>query len=93
MKKPFISKKIFKQRAGKCALCPEHDYDLLDVHRWGLPGSKGGKYQNNNCICLCTKCHRLLHKGKITIHGIYLSTMGKVIHFTNEDDEEGFLPI
>jgi len=90
MKEPFISKKIFKQRAGQCAICQEEDLDLLDVHRWGVPGSEGGKYEIGNCICLCTKCHRLVHKEKITIHGIYFSTMGKVVHFTDETGEEHF---
>ena len=93
MKIPFGSKKIFKQRAKQCAICSEDDYDLLDVHRWGIPGSEGGKYENGNCLCLCTRCHRLLHKGKIVVHGIYASTMGKVVHFTDEKGEERFEPI
>ena len=93
MKEPFISKKVFKQRAKKCALCPEDNYDLLDVHRWAVPGSEGGKYEHSNCICLCTSCHRLLHKDKIIIHGIYASTMGRVVHFTDANGDEGFEPI
>lgn len=90
MKEVFGSKKLFKQRAKKCALCPEDEYSLLDVHRWGTPGSEGGKYEIGNCICLCTSCHRLLHAGKITINGIYFSTMGKVVHFTDKEGEEHF---
>ena len=90
MKKVFSSKKLFKQRAGHCAICHEDDYDLLDVHRWGIPGADGGKYECSNCICLCTKCHRLLHAGKIIIHGIYSSTMGRVVHFTDETGKERF---
>ena len=90
MKKPFGSKQLFKRRAKHCATCPEDDYDLLDVHRWRTPGSEGGKYENENCICLCTACHRLLHAGKIEIHGIYMSTMGRVVHFTDKDGQERF---
>ena len=93
MKKPFGSKKLFKLRAKKCAVCKEDDYDLLDVHRWAIPGSDGGKYEHSNCICLCTGCHRLVHTGKIIIHGIYFSTMGTVVHFTDKDGEEHFEPI
>jgi len=93
MKKTFGSKKIFKQQSKCCAICHEEDYDLLDVHRWGTPGSEGGKYVHGNCVCLCTSCHRLLHKGKITIHGIYDSTMGTVVHFTDKEGVEHFEPI
>jgi len=93
MKKPFRSKKIFKQEAKQCAFCREDDYDLLDVHRWAVPGSEGGKYVHGNCICLCTGCHRLLHKDKIIILGIHDSTMGRVVHFTDKDGEEHFEPI
>lgn len=93
MKIPFGSKKLFKQRAKKCAICPEDDLDLLDVHRWGIPGSEGGKYETGNCLCLCTRCHRLLHKNKIIIHGLYTSTMGKVVHYSDEKGDEHFKPI
>lgn len=93
MKKPFRSKKLFKLASHKCACCPEDDYDLLDVHRWKIPGSEGGKYEIGNCVCLCTKCHRLLHKDKITIHGIYSSTVGAVIHFTDQKGEEHIEPM
>ena len=43
---PFISKKAFKRRAGKCQICGEERYELLDVHRWRIPGKDKGKYTN-----------------------------------------------
>lgn len=93
MKEVFGSKKLFKQRAEHCAICPEDDYDLLDVHRWSIPGAEGGKYEIGNCVCLCTSCHRLLHKGKISILGVYTSTIGKVVHFSDKNGEENFAAI
>lgn len=90
MKEYFCSKKKFKQTAGRCAICHEDDYNLLDVHRWAIEGANGGKYEIGNCICLCTSCHRLLHAGKITIHGIYQSTKSKVVHFTDSSGKENF---
>ena len=90
MKEVFGSKKLFKQRAKHCAICKEDDYDVLDVHRWRTPGSEGGKYEIGNCICLCAKCHRLVHKNKIVIQGIFDSTMGKVVYFIDAGGKEHF---
>lgn len=89
-KKPFINKKSFKRKYKRCAICHESDYDLLDVHRWKTFGCEGGKYSSDNSIVLCTTCHRLLHKEKIKILGIYMSTTGEVVNFINKNGEEEF---
>jgi hypothetical protein len=90
MKIPFISKKSFKRRNKKCAICNEADYDLLDSHRWRVPGSENGKYTTDNTVSLCVKCHRLLHKGRLKILNICNSTRGKVIIYIDENGEEQF---
>ena len=90
MKKPFISKKAFKRRAGECQICGEKKYELLDTHRWRKEGKDGGKYTTDNCICVCTTCHRLIHSNKIKIIGTYNSTAGKLLNYTDENGEEQF---
>lgn len=88
-KEPFISKQSFKHRHGKCQICNEKKFELLDTHRI-IPGTEGGKYTNNNCVCLCNSCHRKHHTGLITIIGWKHSTMGKILHYRDENGEEQF---
>jgi len=90
MKNPFISKKNFKRRHKYCQICGEDKYELLDTHRWKIEGKNGGKYTNDNCLCICVKCHRLIHLKKIIINGVYNSTTGKLLNYMNEDGEEYF---
>ncbi len=90
MKNPFISKKSFKRRHQKCQICEESQYELLDTHRWRIEGKKGGKYTNSNCICVCVKCHRLIHSKKIKIIGTYNSTAGKLLNYIDKKGEEQF---
>ena len=90
IKPPFINKKSFKRKAKKCKICGEKDYDLLHCHRI-VPGEKGGKYENNNCVTLCVRCHTLVHRNRITIIGWKNSTAGKLLHIINEDNQELFL--
>ena len=88
-KRKIIDKKSFKQSCGKCIICGEDRYELLDTHRI-IPGSVGGKYTKENSISSCSNCHRLIHAGEITVHRYYNSTSGKVLHVTI-DGEEKFL--
>jgi len=90
LKFPFISKKIFKLRAKKCKICGEKDYDLLNCHRI-IPGEKGGKYENTNCVCLCVKCHTLVHRNKITVIGWRNSTKGELLHIIDKNNQEDFI--
>ena len=90
MKRPFISKKAFKHRQGKCQICGEKEYKLLDVHRI-IPGEEGGKYEEGNCVCLCTGCHRKHHTKLIKIIGWFHSTKGNVLLFIDENGEEKFI--
>jgi len=87
-KESFKSKKTFKQKIGKCQICKEKEYSLLDTHRYIITGKDGGKYSNNNCLCLCTTCHRLVHAEKIKIIGIFHSTMGKVLIYIDQNNKE-----
>ena len=82
-------KKAFKLQEGKCRICGEDDYDLLDSHRIKA-GADGGKYTRANTIVCCCKCHRLIHSDKIQIIGWVKSTAGKLLHII-ENDEEKFL--
>jgi hypothetical protein len=90
MKKPFVDKKTFKKRSKSCQICGETNYSLLDVHRWGVEGKDGGKYNSMNCVCACVKCHRLIHSEKIHIIGIFNSTAGKLLNYTDESGKEHF---
>lgn len=87
---PFISKQAFKRRAGKCSICNQTDYDLLDVHRWRIEGKDGGKYTNSNCLCICNGCHRKIHKKRITIIGVFKSTTGRLLNYIDENGKEQF---
>jgi len=87
---PFVGKKAFKRRNKSCQICGEETYELLDTHRI-IPGEKGGKYTNSNCVCLCTSCHRKHHSGLIDIKGWYSSTGGKLLLYIDEEGEEQFI--
>ena len=86
LKLPFINKKSFKRRAKKCKICGEKDYDLLECHRI-IPGEKGGKYENSNCVCLCVRCHTIVHRNKITIIGWKNSSVGQLLHIIKSNQE------
>ena len=89
-KTPFISKKSFKRIHRKCQICGEKRYELLDVHRWKTEGKNGGTYTVNNCLCICVKCHRLVHSKKIKIVGVYNSTAGELLNYLDEMGKEHF---
>jgi len=86
----LINKKIYKKAEGKCRICGETDYDLLNVHRI-IPGCDSGKYLAGNTVCLCLSCHRKVHTGRITILGWHNSTKGKILHLIEENGEENFI--
>ncbi len=86
---PFVGKKAFKRRNKPCRICGEERYKLLDVHRI-VPGEKGGKYENPNCVCLCTTCHRSHHSGLINVKGWFDSSAGKLLLYIDEEGNEQF---
>jgi len=88
-KLPFINKKAFKHRQTSCRICGESQYELLDAHRI----LEGGKYSNDNCVTLCTYCHRKHHSGLITIKGWFNSSAGsgRLLLYINENGEEEFV--
>lgn len=85
-----VNKKIFKMSEGKCRICGDSDYALLDVHRI-QEGADGGKYIKSNCVVLCCKCHRKVHDNQIKIYGYYLCSNGKYLLHIEKDDVELFL--
>ena len=89
MKTPFKNKKTFKKQQKSCYICGETQYELLDTHRI-LPGCEGGKYNNGNCVCLCSSCHRKHHSGLISIKQWCNSTKGKMLFYIDEDGKEQF---
>lgn len=86
-KRNIIDKKSFKMSRGKCILCGEKKYELLDTHRI-VPGAEGGRYTSENSVCLCSNCHRLVHAGDIVIHRYYTSTYGTVLHVTINGEDK-----
>lgn len=88
-KKVFGSKKLQKHMAGKCKICGESRYELLDTHRI-VEGSDSGKYRVGNVVILCACCHRLQQAGKIIIDRWYGSTSGRLLHWFDEAGEEHF---
>ncbi len=84
-----LSKKQIKKRIdGFCYFCEESDYNLLDCHRI-LEGASGGKYVDGNMLTVCTKCHRKLHTGRITVLGRHYTTAGKhVLHFIEDEEDK-----
>lgn len=89
-KKKLIDKKAYKLSNGKCRICGEPDYALLDTHRI-VPGSEGGAYTIFNTVCLCCKCHRKVHDNQIKIHKYYLCSSGSYVLHITENDKERFI--
>lgn len=88
-KKHLIDKKVYKLAAGKCRICGETDYALLDNHRI-LEGSNGGRYTRDNTVVLCCACHRKVHDGQVVIDKYYPSTAGgnPLLRITRDGKEE-----
>jgi len=86
---PFVSKKYQKLVAGRCRICNEPCYDVLDVHRIH-EGSEGGRYTYDNIVILCAKHHRLQQTGAIKVIGWKHSTMGRILHWIDEEGTEHF---
>ncbi len=90
-KKRLVDKELIKRVAGKCQLCPEDRYVVLDVHRI-RPGADGGEYTPDNTVVLCARCHRLLNEdGWFEIDRWYASTAGRVLRvLVGPNKEEKF---
>jgi 5-methylcytosine-specific restriction endonuclease McrA len=89
MKNKRINKKNFKHSEGKCRICGETNYNLLDVHRI-IPGSKNGKYNKENSVTICANCHRKIHANEIKIDRYYQSTNGFLLRII-ENEKERFI--
>lgn len=87
---PFKSKKFQKLSAGRCRLCGNDQYEVLDVHRVKA-GANGGKYTYHNTVVICCECHRKEQAGLIKILGWYDSTAGRLLHIIREDGQEDFV--
>ena len=87
---PKINKQNFKHAAGKCRLCGNGPYEVLNVHRIQA-GRDGGEYTKLNSVPVCANCHALVETGQIEIHGWFSSTKGLVLHVTDENGDEQFL--
>ena len=60
------NEKNYKKARGKCVLCGETNINVLDIHRI-YEGHKGGTYDDENTVCLCSNDHRKVHAGEIKI--------------------------
>ena len=86
-RKKLINKKIKKLVDKKCKFCEQNDYCTLQVHRI-KPGSEGGEYTDFNTISVCSNCHNKIHDGQIKNDRKYLSTLGWVLHYFDEQGNE-----
>lgn len=77
--------------AGKCRICGEKNYALLDIHRAVIPGKEDGKYTVANSVVLCCLHHRMEQAGQIKILGWVDSTVGNLLHYIDEDGNEQFI--
>ena len=59
MPKDSFKKEVLERDCLTCRICGGHNN--LTVHHC-RPKAKGGKGNLENCICLCTTCHRAYHK-------------------------------
>jgi hypothetical protein len=74
---------IKKKCVGKCSICDEANYTLLDCHRI----EAGSKYTMWGTLTTCSNCHRRIHNKEINILGKYNSTAGVVIHYEENGKE------
>lgn len=85
--KKTINKIAKKHTEGKCRLCGESDYAVLDCHRI-VPGEDGGEYSDFNTVVLCSNCHRKVHDGQIVMDRKYQTLEGRwVLRYTVGDEE------
>jgi hypothetical protein len=83
-KKKYSRQQIKKRIDGKCLLCDEHNYKLLDAHRI----VEGGTYHSSNVITVCCNCHRSIHSENIKVDRKYFSTKGHwIVHLWMNDKE------
>lgn len=85
--KNIINKKHYKKVEGKCRICSENNYVLLDVHRI-KPGRDGGKYNPKNVVTLCANCHRKVDTGEFEIIGWVSATGGDLLHIIRNNKDE-----
>jgi hypothetical protein len=82
----FGSKQLQKRMEGKCRICGESDYKVLDMHRI----EEGARYSFWNTVTLCCRCHRRQQAGEIRIVEWVDSTMGRLLHWFDSDGVEKF---
>ena len=73
-----------KRLIGKCSICGDDNYSILDCHRI----EPGSKYTEWGILVLCSNCHRKVHAEQIKILGKYNSTGGVVINYIDENGED-----
>lgn len=83
-----MNKKKFKRIQRCCKFCGENNQSVLDVHRIH-EGKDGGKYTPDNCVVVCSNCHRKIHQtNEIEIKGWFMSTAGLLLHCSVNGEEQ-----
>ena len=66
---------------GKCCICGSHE--MLQIHH-RMQRREGGSNRPDNLICVCGKCHKAFHAGKLTGRHAELMLPGKALRPMND---------
>ena len=66
---------------GKCRICGSHE--MLQIHH-RMQRHDGGSNRPDNLICVCEKCHKAFHVGKLTGKRAELMLPGKALRPMND---------
>jgi 5-methylcytosine-specific restriction endonuclease McrA len=82
------SRKYCKKKLdGKCQICGETNFKILDPHRIN-PGRSGGTYDPRNIVTLCANCHRKEQAGEIKFEVKHYCTNGQwMLHYFIGEEE------
>jgi predicted restriction endonuclease len=61
---------------NKCEVCGERNKSVLDAHHVIPKNDKRSTDKLDNLICVCSNCHRRIHRGEVILEGRYSTSVG-----------------